>query len=592
MRGEGEVKVAVVGGGISGLTTALRLAERGYKVTVYEDKPFLGGNLASHDHNDDGVYHDVYPHMFSNFYVNFWNLVEKDLGLRRDKSESSDFAVRNSVKVIRLNRKDYMEMKDAGSLEGLRTNLFCGVAPPLDMYLWAYSMLDMLAHSFDPDTQLSSYSISGFVQSRRYATEQVVALHDFVVLVIWSVHADETSASSYRNFLHHTFGNLSPLVWLLKGSLQQKIIHPLEHKLERLGCEIRKNTRVMSVKVDGASVSEIKVESTSFDAHKHEVIQQRRKDDHPNLKDEHAFDYVVLAVPPSALCALIQSSSVELGHRIVDRLPQLAEVRRLDSEPIAVLDLYFKRKLQGIPAENIFMIDSGCELTCIDLSQLWDTPEMKNVTAVTLAISDYWALPSDRAEENKHAIVRMFHRYVPQFNPGTHWGDENSDIDWARSHYTANKADTLFVNQVGSEAWRPEPHYPAVSNLFFAGDLCRNHIDMATVEAAVTSGLNAAAAIHVEEPLGKPIEIAHLDTYPQSAILAMKLLMAPSAYAAKCWLTVADAATRAASGKMSEDWSTDLGELVGLPYAYAADCLKTAGALWGNVWLGGWRRRG
>jgi phytoene dehydrogenase-like protein len=117
-----------VGGGISGLTTALRLSQRGYKVTVYEQKPFLGGNLAAHKHPDTGVYHDVYPHMFSNFYVNFWNLVENDLGMRRNMSAKSDFAHRNTVKVLRWNQEHSMELKDAGSLEGLRSNLFSGWA--------------------------------------------------------------------------------------------------------------------------------------------------------------------------------------------------------------------------------------------------------------------------------------------------------------------------------------------------------------------------------------------------------------------------------------------------------------------------------
>jgi len=105
------------------------------------------------------------------------------------------------------------------------------------------SMLDVLAHSFNPRKQLSDYSVSGFVQSRPYATERVVAMHDFIIMVIWSVHAAGTSASSYQSFLHQTFGNLSPLLWLLKGNIQQKIMGPLEKKLSGLGCEIHKSTR-------------------------------------------------------------------------------------------------------------------------------------------------------------------------------------------------------------------------------------------------------------------------------------------------------------------------------------------------------------
>ena len=580
-----KINVTVIGGGISGLTTALRLSQRGYKVTVYEEKPFLGGNFSSHRHEGDDVYHDIYPHLFSNFYVNFWDIVENDLGMRRDMSASSDFSPRNSVKFLRPHHQHYMELKDAGSLANLPANLLSGIAPPLDMYLLSYSMLDMLAYSFHPQTMLGEYSIGSFVQSRAYSTEHVAALHDFIVMVIWSVHAADTSASSYRSFLLQTFGNLSPLLWLLKGSLQEKIIGPLEKKLREHGCDIQINTRVTNLVVDGARITGLQLQETTFHPQSHDVNPRRHKPEKSEPAADNPLDYVVLAVPPAALALLAETG--EKGHRIVDRVPQLAMIRRLDSEPIAVLDLYFTRKLNRIPADNVFMIDSGCELTYIDLSQLWDTPGIKDVTALTVAVSDYWALPGDNPEENGHAMIRMLHRYVPQFDPGKKWG-ESADIDWKRTHYESNKSDLLFVNQVGSEAWRPQTQYSAISNLFFAGDLCRNKIDMATVEAAVTSGLNAAIAIQQTQPLGEPIEIHHLETYPESTILAMKLLMAPSAYAAKWCATAADAASRISKGKPGE-WNTDLVSMLGLPYAYVADWMETAGSLWGSLFLGGRR---
>src|SRR5215813_13863261 len=55
-QGSREVRVAIAGAGIAGLTAALRLAQRGYKVTLYEANPFLGGNLSAHEHN--GIYHE------------------------------------------------------------------------------------------------------------------------------------------------------------------------------------------------------------------------------------------------------------------------------------------------------------------------------------------------------------------------------------------------------------------------------------------------------------------------------------------------------------------------------------------------------
>ena len=42
----GTKKVAVIGAGPAGLTAALRLAQRGYKVTVFEKYPVPGGMMA------------------------------------------------------------------------------------------------------------------------------------------------------------------------------------------------------------------------------------------------------------------------------------------------------------------------------------------------------------------------------------------------------------------------------------------------------------------------------------------------------------------------------------------------------------------
>ena len=577
----GDINVAVVGGGIAGLTTALRLSQRGYKVTLYEEKPWLGGDFSSHRHPGSDVYHDVYPHIFSNFYVNLWDIVEKDLGLRRDSSAESDFAIRSSFKFVRPGHQRYMEIRDAGSLRMLPANMFSGVAPPFDIFLWSYSMLDMLAHAFNPRKQLSDYSVSGFVQSRAYATERVVALHDFIIMVIWSVHGADTSASSYRNFLLQAFRHLDPLLWLLKGDIQQKIIGPLEQKLRDLGCKIHLNTRVTQVEVDGARVTGLKVQDTEFYWPTHEANPRR----HEFRPVDEPLDYIVLAVPPKSLGLLAETG--EEGHRIVDRVPRLAEIRRLNSEPIPTFDLYFTRKLPGIPAENVAMIDSSCELTYIDLSQLWDNPDMKDITVLTVATSDYWALPGDNAEENAYTMIKMLHRYVPQFDPGTRYG-ESPDIDWERSHYQSNRSDLLFLNQVGSEAWRPDTHYQAISNLFFAGDLCNNKIDMATLEAAVTSGLNAAIGIQKAAPLGAPIEIRHLATCPENIILLLKLLLAPSAYAAKWWLTAGDAMKHVANGR-PKNWTADLASMMRLPYAYAVDWMEATGSLWGSM-LGGRRR--
>ena len=44
-------EIAVVGGGLAGLGTAVALGSSGYRVTVYEARPFLGGRATSYPLN-------------------------------------------------------------------------------------------------------------------------------------------------------------------------------------------------------------------------------------------------------------------------------------------------------------------------------------------------------------------------------------------------------------------------------------------------------------------------------------------------------------------------------------------------------------
>jgi hypothetical protein len=91
------------------------------------------------------------------------------------------------------------------------------------------------------------------------------------------------------------------------------------------------------------------------------------------------------------------------------------------------------------------------------------------------------------------------------------------------------------VNEAGTDQWRPSASYEGVSNLSFAGDFCRNHIGMTTIESAVTTGLQAAQAIVERRGAGKPVEILEPASLPDSYFLWYRYAWAPYAIAAKWW---------------------------------------------------------
>jgi zeta-carotene desaturase len=332
------------------MAAALRLLERGYRVTLYEEKNRVGGNLAGFE--ADGVRYDVYPHMFGDWYRNFWNLVENDLKLERGDSDSAAFQPRYMFKVLdRGAFPNYIDLLNVESpVSAPWTSLFSGFASPAEMFLWAYSTIDGLSYSRVDDDVLDRISVEGFLRTRPYATSKVAELHDSVLMNIWSVHGTATSSAAYRRFLEHNAPLPSPLVWLLTGNLGTKLMDPLRRKIEALGGTFQTDTRVVEVVLTDsdapgtpARATALKIKATKYDQKTEKVRAVGETITLPLGPD----DSIILAVSPTALGYLVTSGVPD--HRIVDKLPALSQVRRLAAEPIPVLNLYFKRKLPDIP---------------------------------------------------------------------------------------------------------------------------------------------------------------------------------------------------------------------------------------------------
>jgi phytoene dehydrogenase-like protein len=137
--------VAVVGGGLAGLTAALRLAQRGFAVTVYEAKETLGGNFSANDVH--GVYHDVYPHMFCPWYSNFWQVFGEINHMEPDAARALLFDPREGVKFQDKDSTNYLELQNGTTLRSVLANLNSKVESWPDMFLLGFSMLDFLSIS-------------------------------------------------------------------------------------------------------------------------------------------------------------------------------------------------------------------------------------------------------------------------------------------------------------------------------------------------------------------------------------------------------------------------------------------------------------
>ena len=510
-------RVTVAGGGLAGMTAALRLAERGYRVKLYEQKSMLGGNAASRP-APDGTELDVYPHMYLSWYHNFWQLL-KDAGVDRDRA----FETISSVK--QLARGDYPRftaLTDGYSPRHLLQNLFSGVGPPADMFVFWYSTIDLLAERMNPTMNLDDVSVTGFMHARPYMTERAAEACDNFITMVWAIPSYLTSAEDYREYLSYSVSSYRPPCLLAKGSARREVIDPLTRALEKAGVEIEREVQVIGASCADGRVTQIGLQRCAFNPRTYEWVGGTE-----GWAED--VDELVLAVTPQALSSIVRNG--ERGRRIVETLPRLAELSRLRSQRIPIVHAFFTRKLRHIPREPVGLYMSQLALAFTDISESW--AGFADTTVLSVSASDAYSLPGTSEEEDGFAILRELAEYL-DFEPGDEWG-ESPDIDWTRTRYESNTDSQLFINETGIDVFRPAAACDGLANLTFAGNFCQNRIGMMTVESAVASGLEAAHAIVARRGIGAPVEIAEPDAGFDPLYVWLRYAYGPSVFAAKAW---------------------------------------------------------
>ena len=508
-------EVTIVGAGIAGLTAALRLLQRGFVVRLCEQDEFIGGKWgalrqpeATGGNVAKPVYHEHCYHMFLNWFHNFWQIVD-ELGLR------DQFEPRRSMQYLRRGGfPNFAELRNVGSISSFWSNMFSGVLPVPDMFIYNYSMIDLIAEPIHRGEFLDQYSVNGFMRSRLYATDAAAEHHQRTLAKAFACPSYLTSASTYKSFIKYGFRRPDPMMWVLRGNCQEHFHDHLQRRLEehgeRFSLDLKSRVERLhldpSGRIDALEVARLD-RSPSVDSGQPAKVLKRER-----WKIEGD---VIVAVPPGALAGFVD-------EKVFQAAPELGNVRKLRSEPMASADVYFKKRLPNIPKEHVVLLGSKYDLTFIDNSQVWPDETTTSLNLVASEFDPLEGLPRRTALDHMLAELRTYIEFDP------------ADIDWSRTYIQTNTGERLFVNQVGSWPSRPQTSCP-IPNLFLAGDFCQTFIDVVTLEAAVVSGLQAAEAVRAKAGAGEPVRIVEPDSYPESLMAALALMGAPYAYGAKLW---------------------------------------------------------
>ena len=541
--------VYIVGAGIAGMAAALRLLEKGYRVTVFEASQDIGGKFGAEKDNH-GVYHEHAYHIFADWCVNFYGLC-KEMGITLEDHFIAfpEFHVLRPISEeepvdprMKGRPQEHLRTLDhLGSPEFFWKNVNSRVAEWHEMVLFGCSYLDLLLDQrLEREEFLNRVSVNGYVRSLPYASEMTGLLHQDLLLKVFASPSYEVSARTYQTYLKLTTAvpGSPPPFRSLKGNCRKVFWDPFKAKLAarkyegRYRCEFGYSLETVElVELDRRRrVSKLKFTNGA----KQDVVEG---------------DHVILAIPSDRLGTVVRRSP-----DLVRISPQLLEVAKLSTVQFAALDLYFTTKLTLPDSTHVTLMDDPAKLS------IAGSQEAKNGIASEYGLSfidngsfwppDHWGKHEGRGEHFLSVLVGDFGSLAgfghkngsldrarvarKDDAPGLIVADlqkyiqfDLADVDWSRSYFR-NQADTpLFVNSVGSWEYRPETrlteddrnarHFKRledeIPNLHLAGDFCRSRIDVVSVEAALVTGITAARAIcrRVKKALDPLAELPEID---------------------------------------------------------------------------------
>ena len=489
-------RVTIVGGGLAGMIAALRLAERGFEVDLYESSHRLGGKAGANHHEGDWDEHGY--HIFPEWYLNVWKLVD-ELGIREEFLDCGDFE-----QLLPGQYPNYKTLRNITSWRYAWQNFTSGVLPFWQMVLFFYSALDLVSQSYAYRAYLDQITINGFVRSRFYRTEAVALQFQDLMLKGISCPSTEVSAMTMRNVLRYWIQYPLPMYRILRGDLQQHFIAPFERKLVELGVRIHPQHLLKKLHIQDKRVSRIDL----YDIGSNQQI-------------EVEVEQLMIAIPIEKLAAMIDDE-------LYAAAPSIGRLRSLRAKAMACLNLYFKRKLPNIPEDHVNLLRSKYGLSFIDVSQRWPGPSYKNT--VLNAIASHFAPLETLSDEA--AAYELF-ADLQQFIPEIQWDDVEK---W---DFQPHVLEPLFMNDAGAWHFRPDalddddPLRSELPNLYLAGDYCRSHVDLVCMEGAITTGLRAAESLRRDAGVGSEIEIKIAEIPPEWLMTLGKFALLPVAALAK-----------------------------------------------------------
>lgn len=482
--------VAILGGGVAGLSAAHELAERGFKVRVYERKPVLGGKARSipvPDSGKDG--RDALPgehgfRFFPGFYQHITDTMRRTpYGAHGNTFENLSVATR--MLLARAGQTEITWLaRCPRTLEDFRVlllELFTPFGVPPQELSYFISRILIMATSCQ-ERRLAEYENIpwwDFIAAPRKSKSYQSYLGQGVTRSLVAMRAEESSTRTVGTTqLQLLYGLVSEdrvFDRLLSGPTNDVWIDPWTRYLRQLGVEFLRGYRVVEFETDGARVTGARMESAGG-------------------QSSISADFYVAALPVEVMTALV-------NDRLKNAAPSLAGLDKLKTRWMNGIQFYLSKDEPLVHGHAIYL-DSPWALTSISQRQFWTNVDLSRFGDGTIRgilsvdISD-WDQPgvvfgkparNCTAEQIKEEVWTQLKQHLNEH--GANPIDDEHLVTWFLdpdiefpNPGEATNAEPLLINTAGSLQHRPEAQVE-LENLFLASDYVRTYTDIACMEAA------------------------------------------------------------------------------------------------------------
>lgn len=514
-------RVAILGGGVAGLTAAHELAERGFEVTVYERRGEFGGKARSTEYRPGTDGRRPLPgehgfRFFPGFYKHLPDTMRRIPYNGRPRGVLDNLVDAPRIEFARAGapaltgpaRFPRTLSDDASLIEAVWELARVGI--PAHETTYFLNRLLALATSCDERRlrtfdNVSWWEFIGAAQmSRNYQRFLAIGLSRCLV----ACRAEKVSARTGGTILLQLmYGLMTPGVEvdrLLNGPTEEVWIDPWRRYLAGLGVKFEPHSRLVAIDCTDKHINKVRVEQ-------HARPRRGRRPPGGRPHDVEA-DYYIAALP------------VEVFRR-----PQLLNETMRKADPsLNKLDELYTAWMNGIQyylyqdvpviAGHVTYIDSPWALTSISQGQFWpghpiareyDDGRVHGILSVD--ISD-WDSPGLHHGPAKHCTREQIaeevwaqlcaHLNPPEEAPvleRKNRADWYLDPDIADDTHTPMRPEVrnlepLLINTVGSWESRPQAA-TAIDNFFLASDYVQTYTQLASMEGANEAARRAVNAI-------------------------------------------------------------------------------------------------